>query len=226
MTSICDRLKEIRARMCAAALRVGRDPLAVRLCAVSKTFPAEAVAEAVAAGQVLFGENRVQECVEKIPRCGGGLEWHLIGHLQSNKVRKVVPLVNCVQGVDSVELLRGIDRVAGELGRRMGVLLQVNVAADGAKAGFSVEETEGALVVGLGLEHVEVRGLMTIPSLCEAPEEARPHFAALRVLRDALVLRCGVPLGELSMGMSGDYEVAVEEGATLVRVGSAIFGGR
>lgn len=226
MPSIAENLNAIRARIDAAAHRAGRDPAAVELVAVSKTHPAETIREAVDEGQMLFGENRVQEALIKIPSLPGRLRWHLIGHLQSNKVRKALPLFELIHGVDSVELARDIDRIAGELGLHPRVLLEINVSGERSKHGFDPAALERELDRLLLLPRVQVEGFMTMAPLVPEPEASRPFFASLRELRDRLATRTGIPLPILSMGMSGDFEVAVEEGATLVRVGSAIFGNR
>lgn len=222
MSTIAERLAEIRSQIAAAARTAGREPDSVQLCAVSKTFPAAAVQEAMAAGQALFGENRVQEALQKIPLVPPTARWHLIGHLQSNKVRKVLPLVEMIHSVDSEDLARDISRIACELGRRAQVLLQVNVASDDAKFGFTADGVRAAFAELAALPGIEIRGLMTIPPLEGDP---RPYFTALRRLRDELAT-AEHPLPELSMGMSGDFPAAIAEGATIVRVGSAIFGGR
>lgn len=223
--SIAENLAEVRSRI-AAAGRAGRATDDVTLVAVSKTFSAEVVREAVAAGQTVFGENKVQEGLVKIPELPDRLEWHLIGHLQSNKIRKALAVFPWIETVDSLERAEQIERVADEEGLFPKALLQVNVADDSAKFGFSVEAARRDLDALLELERVEIRGLMTIPAFDPDPEKSRPHFAALRELRDELAAAAGIPLPDLSMGMSHDYEVAVEEGATFVRVGSAIFGER
>jgi PLP dependent protein len=219
---IAKRLAAIHHQITAAALAAGRDPLSVQLCAVSKTFPAAAVLEALAAGQTLFGENRVQEALEKAPLIPSPARWHLIGHLQSNKVRKVLPLVEMIHSVDSTSLASDISRIAGELGLRARILLQVNVASDDAKFGFPCETLRREFHTLLNLPHLEIAGLMTIPPLLGDPQ---PHFAALRHLRDSLASRSHA-LPELSMGMSSDFPAAIAEGATIIRIGSAIFGGR
>lgn len=221
MTTIASRLADIRTQVTAAARAAGRDPDSVQLCAVSKTFPPEVVREAMDAGQTLFGENRAQEAMAKIPLLPPA-RWHLIGHLQSNKVRKILPLVEMIESVDSVDLAKDISRIACERGLEMNVLLQVNVAGDDAKFGFTVAGVTAALAKLLALPGIAVRGLMTIPPLEGDP---RPHFATLRQLRDRLATP-EHPLPELSMGMSGDFRAAIAEGATIVRVGSAIFGVR
>jgi len=220
--SLAARLADIRAQIAAAARAAGRAPDSVQLCAVSKTFPASAVIEAMQAGQTLFGENRVQEALQKIPLVPPPARWHLIGHLQSNKVRKILPLVEMIHSVDSADLARDISRIAGELSLRPRVLLQVNVASDDAKFGFTTSGVRAVFAELTALPGLEIRGLMTIPPLEGDP---RPHFAALRRLRDELATSAN-PLPELSMGMSGDFPAAIAEGATIVRVGSAIFGGR
>ena len=221
MSTVATRLSEIREQIAAAARAAGRDPASVQLCAVSKTFPAAAVQEAMDAGQTLFGENRTQEAMAKIPQLPPA-RWHLIGHLQSNKVRKILPLVEMIQSVDSADLARDISRIACELGLRREVLLQVNVASDDAKFGFTAAGVTAALPELCALPGIIVRGLMTIPPLEGDP---RPHFAAQRRLRDELATPAH-PLPELSMGMSSDFPAAIAEGATIVRVGSAIFGTR
>jgi pyridoxal phosphate enzyme (YggS family) len=221
MSTIATRLAEIRQQIAGAARAAGRDPDSVQLCAVSKTFPAPAIQEAMDAGQTLFGESRAQEAIVKIPQLPPA-RWHFIGHLQSNKVRKILPLVELIHSVDSVDLARDISRIAAETGLKMQVLLQVNVASDDAKFGFTAAGVTAALPELLPLPGIDIRGLMTIPPLEGDP---RPHFAALRELRNRLATPSH-PLAELSMGMSGDFPDAIAEGATIVRVGSAIFGGR
>jgi pyridoxal phosphate enzyme (YggS family) len=227
MTQLSERFDLIRTRIASAAERARRSSNEIELVAVSKTHPAELVREAMeAAGQELFGESRVQEALVKIPMLPGRLRWHFIGHLQSNKVRKALPLFELVHGVDSPEIAREIDRIAGEFGLFPRVLLEVNVSGEGSKRGFSPESLTREIEGLLTLPRVQVEGLMTMAPLAAEKEASRPYFAMLRELRDSLALRAGIPLRSLSMGMSGDFEVAVEEGATLVRVGSALFGER
>jgi len=226
MPTITENLEAVRSRIDAAAVRAGRSPGEVELVAISKTHPAESVREAADAGQELFGENRVQEALVKIPLLPSRLRWHLIGHLQANKVRKALPLFELIHGVDTMEIARNIDRIAADLGLFPRILLEVNVSGEGSKHGFSPENLERELEGLLALPRVQVEGFMTMAPLAQDPESARPYFAALRELRDRMAQQSGIPLGTLSMGMSGDYQVAVEEGATLVRVGSAIFGSR
>ena len=226
MSTLIERLESLRSRMADAARRARRDPAAVGLVAVSKTHPAESVREAFEAGQTVFGENRVQELLAKAPLLPGAVRWHLIGHLQKNKIRKILPAVELLHGVDTSDLAADIDRVAGELGLFPRVLLEVNVSGEGTKFGFSPDVLSTQLDTLLALPRVQVEGLMTMAPYSEDPETARPVFAALRRLRDELAGQSGTPLPVLSMGMSGDFEVAIEEGSTLVRVGSALFGPR
>ncbi len=224
--SIATNLERVRSGIVAAAQGAGRAPGEVRLVAVSKTWPASDVAEAASAGQTIFGENRVQELLPKIADSPAGLEWHLIGHLQSNKVRKVLPVCALIHSIDSLELARDASRIAVELGLGARILLQVNVASDDAKFGFPVSGIREAFPEILALPGLELRGLMTVPPFAEDPEAVRPHFSALRRLRGELEDTHGISLPELSMGMSHDFRVAIEEGATLVRIGSSIFGRR
>jgi pyridoxal phosphate enzyme (YggS family) len=226
MSTLAERLHEVRQRIAAAAVRSGRKPDEVDLLAVSKTFPPGLIAEAAQAGQRLFGESRAQECLEKIPALSPQLRWHFIGHLQSNKVRKVLPLCEAFHSIDSTALALDFERIAAEEGCHPQIFLQVNVAGDGRKFGFTADSVRREIGPLLELKRVGVVGLMTIPPAAEDPEQSRPHFAALRELRDKLAAETGVALPGLSMGMSGDYEVAIDEGATIVRVGSVIFGGR
>lgn len=192
----------------------------VTIVAVTKTVPPARVAEALAAGITVFGENRVQEAKAKIPQVPGRARWHMVGHLQTNKVRDAVMLFEMIQSVDSVRLAQEIEKWGERLGRTVPVLLEVNVAGERSKFGFRPEELPSAMRDLASLRRVEVRGLMTVPPFSEDPENARPFFRRLRELRDQLGLT------ELSMGMSHDYRVAVEEGATMVRIGTAIFGPR
>jgi pyridoxal phosphate enzyme (YggS family) len=226
MDAIAANLEEIRRRMADAAQRAGRDPASVRLVAVSKTYPAEAVAAAAATGQRIFGESRVQESRDKIPACPPGLEWHFIGHLQKNKVRQALPLFRFFHSIDSTALAEAIDRISGETGVKAQGLLEVNVSGEETKYGFTPEELRAQFPTLSKLPHLRIGGLMTMAPYNENPEEARPVFRALRELRDELQSTYQHPLPELSMGMSGDFEPAIEEGATLVRVGSSIFGAR
>ena len=227
MSDLAERLQAIRERLRTACERSGREPSSVELLAVSKTFPIEAIREAMEAGQLLFGENKVQEVLAKVPALPSKLRWHLIGHLQSNKVRKVLPLVDAVHSVDSLDLARDIQRIGGELGLFLKVYLEVNLAAESTKHGFKPDDLrEGALDALYEMDRLHIQGLMCIPPFDPMPEMTRPYFATLRLLRDELEKHGGAPLPKLSMGMSHDFEVAIEEGATIVRVGSALFGER
>lgn len=225
--SIADRLRDIRSRIAAAEARSGREPGSVTLLAVSKTFPAADVAEAHAAGQLLFGENRLQEAMEKMPLLPQECSWHLIGPLQRNKVRKALEQgFALIEAVHSLRLAETISRVAAELDVVAPILLEVNIDGEDSKHGFSPEELRDSWAQLVALPHLDIQGLMCIPAPVDDPESARPAFAALRRLAQELRERGPLPLPTLSMGMSHDFDIAVEEGATLVRVGSAIFGGR
>jgi PLP dependent protein len=227
--SIAFRLNEIRARVAEAAHRAGRSPSDVRLIAVSKTFPIEAVRAAYEAGQRDFGENRVQEALQKMDASADmDIRWHLIGHLQSNKARKAAERVAFIHSIDGVDLLRRVDSAATALSRRPQVLVQVDLAAEATKNGAAVATLTAIFDQARQCQAAEVVGLMLLPPLAENPEDARPWFRRLREERDRL-FDDGVPasmLRELSMGMSHDFEVAIDEGATMVRVGTAIFGQR
>lgn len=224
---IQDQLQEIRAAIAAAEQRAGRPAGSTTLLAVSKTFPVSDIMQAYADGQRLFGENRLQEALEKIPAMPPDCEWHIIGPLQRNKVRKALEAgVTLLQAVDSRKLAEAVSRIAGELGLTARILLEVNVDGEESKHGFTPEELVADWEALVALPHTEIRGLMCIPAPTKTAEEARPAFVALRRLAEELRARGPLPLPELSMGMSHDYAVAVEEGATIVRVGSAIFGRR
>ncbi len=226
MIEIHEALETVRLNIAAAAARADRSADDVVLVAVSKTYSPERIAEAIAAGQTLFGENKVQEARAKIPQLPGSTRWHCIGHLQKNKIRHALPLFEMIESVDSLDLAREIDRIAAEIGANPRVLLEVNVAGESSKHGFSPTDLEFAMEELLALPRLQIEGLMTIPPLAPEPEDSRRHFVALRELRTRLEANWNAGLPELSMGMSNDYEVAVEEGATYVRVGSAIFGAR
>jgi PLP dependent protein len=223
------RLDAVRARIASAAIRSGRSPEAVRLIAVSKTFGADAVRAVHAAGQMDFGENRVQEALAKQAATADlPLRWHLIGHLQSNKANKVAGAFAAVQSVDSADLLERLARAADALGTPLPVLIQVDLAHEATKTGLAEADLRPLLARARALGGVRVDGLMVLPPYADDLEQVRPWFARLRTLRDTLLAEGnpGEQLRELSMGMSHDFEVAVEEGATIVRVGSAIFGSR
>jgi pyridoxal phosphate enzyme (YggS family) len=222
------RLEDVRARIARAAGRAGRDPGSIRLIAVSKTFPAEFVRAAAAAGQIDFGENKVQEALVKMEQTADlALRWHLIGHLQSNKAKKAARF-DVVQSIDEAGLVRRLDEAAEAAARRIDLLVQVDLAGETTKHGATEDALAAIFETARSARACRCVGLMTIPPAVDEPEAARPYFQALREVRDRLLAR-GVDasmLQELSMGMSHDFEVAVEEGATLVRVGTAIFGGR
>lgn len=229
MSSIADRLTEVRARIAAAARSVGRDPSSIRLVAVSKTFPLDLVREAYAAGQRDFGENRVQEALQKIEGSADlDIHWHLLGHLQTNKTRRAASGFSVIHSLDSVELLQKVDAAAVSAATTPRLLIQVDLADEETKFGIRPQDVPAVFDAGRTLRAARVVGLMTLPPIPEDPEDARPWFVRLRTLRDEW-LAAGVPapmLEELSMGMSGDFEVAIQEGATMVRVGTAIFGKR
>ena len=226
---IATRLSGVRARIAAAADRSARDPATVRLVAVSKTYGADHVAAAIAAGQRDFGENKVQEGLQKIGRVADStIRWHLIGHLQTNKAKKAAEGFDWIHAVDSVELLQKIDAAAAGAGRTPQLLIQVDLAGEATKHGAGAADVPAIVAAAGRCAAAELVGLMLLPPAVDDPEAARPWFGRLRALRDELVA-AGAParsLRELSMGMSHDFEVAVEEGATIVRVGSAIFGAR
>lgn len=226
MTDIAAQITSVRGQTGEAAARAGRDAASVRLVAVSKTHPAAAVVAAADAGQRIFGESRVQEAREKIPACPPGLEWHFIGHLQKNKVRQALPLFGFFHSIDSTPLALAIDRIAGEMKKVVEGLVEVNVSGEQTKHGFRPDELRTEFPTLTELPHLRIRGLMTMAPYSENPEEARPFFRTLRELRDELQAKHSYPLPELSMGMSGDFGPAIEEGATLVRIGSSIFGAR
>jgi hypothetical protein len=229
MSNIADRLSGIRERIAAAARSAGRDPSSIRLVAVSKTFTIDAVREAYTAGHRDFGENRVQEALQKIAAATDlEIRWHLLGHLQLNKARKAGPVFTAIHSVDSIELLMKVDAAAADAGRTPELLIQVDLAGEATKFGASPDEVPRLLDAATACRAARVTGLMTLPPLPDSPEDARPWFRQLRDLRDGW-LASGVPpamLAELSMGMSGDFEVAIQEGSTMVRVGTAIFGSR
>jgi hypothetical protein len=229
MGTIAENLQHVREQIQAAAQRVGRSPTEITLVAVTKTILPEQIAEAVNAGATILGENRVQEARDKIAVLGRArMRWHLIGHLQKNKVKYIFDLFNLIHSVDSLALAQEIHNQGQKRNQVMPILLQVNIAGEDTKSGTTPEETIPLLKEMTGLPHIAVRGLMVIPPMVEDPEASRPYFRMLRMLREdiAKIGIEGISVHELSMGMSNDYAVAVEEGATMVRVGSAIFGPR
>ncbi|HOG12965.1 MAG TPA: YggS family pyridoxal phosphate-dependent enzyme [Smithellaceae bacterium] len=215
-------------RIAAAAIRAGRDPAGIRLMAVSKTVEPERIRQALDAGITLLGENYVQEAREKIPVVGRPAVWHMIGHLQTNKVKYVVNLFDWIHSVDRLELARELDKRAGQRSRRLNVLIEVNVSGEASKNGAAPGQVLELVRQISILPNVSVRGLMTMPPYSDDPENSRPCFIVLRQLRDEIVSAAlpGISMDELSMGMTDDFEVAIEEGATIIRVGRAIFGER
>jgi PLP dependent protein len=226
MESIGENLERVQKEIEAAAARAGRASERIELVAVSKTHAAEKVQAAAEAGQVLFGESRLQEARAKIPLLPSRLRWHFIGHLQRNKIRHALPLFELFHGIDSLPLAQEMERIAEEEGMHPRVLLEVNLAGEASKHGFAPEVLRRDLESALSLGRLTIEGLMTIPPLAPEAETSRPYFIALRELRDKLETEFAIGLPQLSMGMSGDFAIAIEEGATLVRVGTAIFGER
>ncbi|MFZ5448109.1 MAG: YggS family pyridoxal phosphate-dependent enzyme [Thermodesulfobacteriota bacterium] len=224
MTQIARNLEEVRNTIAAACRKAGRDPGGVRLVAVSKTVDVDRIRAAVDAGQTLFGENYLQEARDKIAALGRKLSWHLVGHLQTNKAKPAVELFDLIHGVDRLKLARALDGAAAGQGKIQDILIQVNQGGEDTKSGVTPDAAWELVQEVARLPHLRLLGLMTMPPWFSDPEEVRPYFRALRELRDRLRDLSGLPLPELSMGMSGDFAVAVEEGATLVRVGTAIFG--
>jgi PLP dependent protein len=228
-TEIAENLADVRRRIAEAAIRAGRRPDAITLVAVSKTFPLAAILEAHRAGQVDFGENKVQEGLQKIGESAEmRIRWHLVGHLQSNKARKAAAAFHWIHSVDSLDLLNRLDEGAQAAGRRPSVLVQVDLSREPTKYGAVVNDVPRIVEAARACRSVELKGLMVLPPFAEDREAARPWFRQLRELRDRLVAE-GTPadrLAELSMGMSHDFDVAIEESATIVRVGTAIFGSR
>lgn len=223
MTSIAENLERVREQIAQAAAKAGRAENDIQLVAISKTHPVEKVREAIEAGQILFGESRVQEARVKIPELPANARWHFVGHLQKNKIRHALPLFEMIHSVDSLALAHEINRMAEEEGMHPRVLLEVNVAGEGSKFGFAPEKLREEIETLLAFPRLSILGLMMIPPLAEQPELSREYFVQLRELRDAIQKEFRVDLSQLSMGMTQDFAVAVEEGATLVRVGTAIF---
>jgi pyridoxal phosphate enzyme (YggS family) len=219
-------IRKVKERMEAACQRAGRATDSVTLLAVTKGQPPEAVSEAAALGLTLFGENKVQEAKAKIPLCPGRLRWHMIGHLQSNKCRDAVGLFEMVQSVDGLDLAQALNQKAEQASKILPVLLEVNLAGEATKFGYRPERLLSDLNQLNGLRRLEIHGLMTIPPWAPDPEKVRPMFRQLRELKSQCEQILGAPLAHLSMGMSGDFEVAIEEGATMVRIGTALFGQR
>ncbi len=226
MPNIAENLAAVNNRIAAAAARAGRDASAVQLIAVGKKFSAEIIAEAADAGITVFGENRVQEAKAKIPDCPGHLRWHFIGNLQTNKCRDAVALFEMLHAVDSLHLAAELNKRCEAAAKVMPVLLEVNVSGEGSKHGFDPAAAVEAMDAFDDFPQLELHGLMTMAPYTRNPESTRSHFKKLRETKLACEDRLGVPLPELSMGMSGDYEIAIEEGATMVRLGTVLFGPR
>ena len=228
MRTVADNLSAVKERIAKAAARIGRDPEGVRLVAVTKTMPVERIREAIDAGQGVFGENRVQEAEAKVRSVGRDVQWHLIGHLQRNKVKFVCDLFDLIESVDSLALARDIDAHAARRGIVMPMLIQVNIGDETTKSGVAASEAMALVQQVAALSHVAIRGLMCVPPAVELAEHARAYFIELRTLAEQIAAERipSVSMTELSMGMSHDFDVAIEEGATMVRVGSAIFGPR
>jgi PLP dependent protein len=226
MVEIAENLARVREQIAQAANKTGRSENEIELVAISKTHDADRVREAHAAGQNIFGESRVQEARAKIPELPASLHWHFVGHLQKNKIRHALPLFELIHSVDSLALAQEINRIAQEEGVNPRILLEVNVAGEGSKFGFKPETLRAEMEPLLGLVRLSIEGLMIIPPLAEEAEASRRFFGQLRELRDTLEKDFDLKLPQLSMGMTNDFPIAIEEGATLVRVGTAIFGER
>jgi pyridoxal phosphate enzyme (YggS family) len=226
LVSLQDNLNSVRQRIRAACDRCDREPNSVTLLAVSKTHPPETIQAAADLGLLFFGENKIQEAKAKIPSCPGKLRWHFIGHLQSNKCRDAVELFEMIQSVDSLPLAQEISKRAEQSAKTMPVLLEVNVAGESSKFGYQPEKLLAELKELKSLPRILIHGLMTVPPWTAEAETARPHFKLLRELKKQCEEILAAPLPHLSMGMSGDFEVAIEEGATIVRIGTALFGPR
>lgn len=226
MSSIAENLERVRENIAQAAAKAGRPADDVELVAISKTHEAEQVRAAIEAGQTLFGESKVQEARVKIPELPSNARWHFVGHLQKNKIRHALPLFEMIHSVDSLALAQDINRIAEEEGLHPRVLLEVNVAGEGTKFGFPPDKLRAEMESLLALARLSILGLMCIPPIANETETSRKYFIGLRELRDRLQTEFHVDLAQLSMGMTQDYAIAVEEGATLVRVGTAIFGER
>src|SRR5215467_1776019 len=226
MSSIAENLGRVREQIASATAKSGRSADEVELVAISKTRPAEKVREAIEAGQTLFGESRVQEARAKIPELPSNIRWHFVGHLQKNKVRSALPLFEMIHSVDSLALAQDINRIAEEEGLYPRVLLEVNVAGEGSKFGFVPDHLCQRMGALLALPRLSIEGLMCIPPLAVESEESRKFFVQVRELRDSLEKKFSLKLPQLSMGMTQDFPAGIEEGATLVRVGTAIFGER
>ena len=226
MSSIAENLDRVREQIAAAATKSGRPANDIELVAITKTHPTEKVREAIEAGQTLLGESRVQEARAKIPELPAHIRWHFVGHLQKNKVRQALPLFEMIHSVDSLALARDINRIAEDQGLYPRALLEVNVAGEGNKFGFAPNKLREQMEEVLELPRLSIEGLMCIPPMGDEAEASREYFVDLRKLRDSLEKEFNLKLPHLSMGMTNDFPIAIEEGATMVRVGTAIFGER
>jgi len=226
MNSVAQNLGHVREQIASAAAKSGRSADTVELVAITKTHPAEKVREAIEAGQTLFGESRVQEARAKVPELPSNIRWHFVGHLQKNKVRQALPLFEMIHSVDSLALAQDVNRIGHEEGLYPRVLLEVNVAGEGSKFGFAAGKLREEIEEVLRLPRLSIEGLMCIPPIADEAEFSRQYFVKLRELRDSLEKEFNLELPHLSMGMTNDFPIAVEEGATLTRVGTAIFGER
>jgi pyridoxal phosphate enzyme (YggS family) len=226
MVSIAENLERVREQIAQAAAKAGRDVKGIELVAITKTHPAQKVREAIEAGQTLFGESRVQEARAKIPELSSNIRWHFVGHLQKNKVRHALPLFEMIHSVDSLALAQDMNRIAEEEGLYPRVLLEMNVAGEGSKFGFGPDDLREQMEALLTLSRLSIEGLMCIPPLAVESEDSRKFFVQVRELRDSLEKEFNMKLPQLSMGMTQDFPIGIEEGATLVRVGTAIFGER
>lgn len=228
MSDVSENIKHVREVIAEAALKSGRDPSDVRLMAVTKTVDDERILEAIRAGVDIIGENYVQEGKRKIEKLGKDVAWHLVGYLQSNKAKYVVKLFDMIHSVDRISLARELDRRSGNAGLVTKILIEVNLSGEETKSGVQKGEAVALIREAAVLDHLSIHGLMTMPPWFDDPEDARPYFAALRELRDRVKEEKigNIRMDELSMGMTGDYRVAVEEGATIVRIGRGIFGER
>jgi pyridoxal phosphate enzyme (YggS family) len=226
--SMADNLKTVTDRIASAAKSSGRDLPSVKLVVVTKTVGVDRIRETVNAGASILGENRVQEAKEKIEKLGPIASWHLIGHLQTNKAKYAVKLFYLIHSVDSFELAKEIDKQAAKIGKVQDVLIEVSISGEASKAGVAPEDAVALIKDVAKLKNISIKGLMTIPPFSDSPEDSRPYFKKLRKLSESVARENipGVAMKELSMGMSGDFEVAIEEGSTMVRVGTAIFGKR
>jgi pyridoxal phosphate enzyme (YggS family) len=223
---LTENFQSIRQRIATACRRVGRDPASVTLLAVTKGQPPEVIGEAATLGLSLFGENKVQEAKAKIPLCPGRVRWHMIGHLQSNKCRDAIELFEMIQSVDSLSLAEEINRRAEQAAKTMPIMLEVNIVGEASKFGYGPEQLMAELERINALPRIEIHGLMTVPPWSPLPERVRPIFQKMRAVKQQCERILGAPLSHLSMGMSGDFETAIEEGSTMVRIGTALFGER